>query len=384
MKTAPKKTVGMLAAEAIETFLQASESYETETLKDQDPENLHQMRVNLRRLRTAMQVFSPSIQLPRAGREKQVAQVARRLGTLRDLDVIMATLQDEYRPDLPEAERAVLATLLANLEKPRKKAFKQVKRELRGDRYQTLKARLHKWSAAPQCHDSAQLDIDTVLPDLIQPAVSQLWLHSGWLASAEPTPQGFEAVTPLNTNIDELVAHHSQMLHSLRKQVKRVRYQLKFVSPYYGDRLDSELKRLADLQDVLGTLQDSLIRANFLQAAMPKWQTKLPTLKALLAAQRQRVWQQWQTHQQYYLKPENRAALRQILLQPGLQTASPKAPNKASKAKAKPATKKAAATASTRRTPKKSTSARSTKSTTRTKQAGGSQNAADNNSRDQA
>ena len=48
MKTAPNKTVGMLAAEAIETFLRAAESYETETLKDQDPENLHQMRVNLR------------------------------------------------------------------------------------------------------------------------------------------------------------------------------------------------------------------------------------------------------------------------------------------------------------------------------------------------
>ena len=380
MKTALKKTVGLLAAEAIETFLQAAESYETATLKDQDPENLHQMRVNLRRLRTAMQVFSPSIQLPRAGREKQVAQVARRLGTLRDLDVIIATLQNEYRPDLPEAERAVLTTLFAKLEKNRKKAFKQVKRELRGDRYQTLKARLHKWAADPKCHASAQLTIETVLPDLIQPAVSQLCLQSGWLVSTEPTASGFKPVTPLNTNIDELVAHHSQMLHSLRKQVKRVRYQLKFVSPYYGDHLDSELVRLADLQEVLGTLQDSLIMARFLQAAVPKWPTKLPTLKALLAAQHQRVWQQWQTHQQYYLKPENRAALRQVLLHPGTPSVSAKAP----KTKAKTSTKKATATASTRQTTKKSTSARSTKSSTRAKKTNGSQNAADNNSSDQA
>ena len=380
MKTALQKTMGMLAAEAIETFLQAAESYETETLRDQDPENLHQMRVNLRRLRTAMQVFSPSIQLPRAGQEARVAQVARRLGTLRDLDVIMATLQDEYRPDLPETERAVLATLFADLEKKRKKAFKQVKRELRGDRYQTLKARLHHWSAKPKCHASAQLTIETVLPDLIQPAVSQLWLQSGWLVSTEPTASGFKPVTPLNTNIDELVVCHSQPLHSLRKQVKRVRYQLKFVSSCYGDRLNSELARLADLQDVLGTLQDSLIMARVLQTAGPKWQTKLPTLKALLAAQRQRVWQQWQTHQQYYLKPENRAALRQILLQPGTPSTAAKAP----KAKAKATTNKAAATASTRRTPKKSTSARSTKSSTRTKKTRGSQKAADNNSSDQA
>ena len=248
-----------------------------------------------------MLVFSPSIQLPRVGQEKQVARGARRVGTLRELDVIMATLQDEYRPDLPDTERAVLATLFADLEKKRKKAFKQVKRELRGDRYQTLKTRLHKWSSQPRCRDSAQLDIETVLPDLIQPAVSQLWLHSGWLVSTEPTASGFKPVTPLNTNIDELVVHHSQSLHSLRKQVKRVRYQLKFVSSYYGDRLNPELTRLADLQDVLGTLQDSLIMASFLHTAVPKWQTKLPTLKALLAAQRQRFWQQWLTHQQYYL-----------------------------------------------------------------------------------
>ena len=159
-----------------------------------------------------------------------------------------------------------------------------------------------------------------------------------------------------------------------------MRYQLKFVSPYYGDHLDSELVRLADLQEVLGTLQDSLIMARFLQAAVPKWPTKLPTLKALLAAQHQRVWQQWQTHQQYYLKPENRAALRQVLLHPGTPSVSAKAP----KTKAKTSTKKATATASTRQTTKNSTSARSTKSSTRAKKTNGSQNAADNNSSDQA
>ena len=149
---------------------------------------------------------------------------------------------------------------------------------------------------------------------------------------------------------------------------------------FFNDTATTEIYTLS-LHDALPiSLQDSLIMARFLQAAVPKWPTKLPTLKALLAAQHQRVWQQWQTHQQYYLKPENRAALRQVLLHPGTPSVSAKAP----KTKAKTSTKKATATASTRQTTKKSTSARSTKSSTRAKKTNGSQNAADNNSSDQA
>jgi CHAD domain-containing protein len=336
MKTAMQKSVGVLASEAIERYLQKAESYEKAVIQDHDPEDLHQMRVNLRRLRTAMQVFAPSIRLPKAGRESQVAGVARSLGALRDLDVIIEILNQQYAPDLPEAERETLEQVFKNGAKQRKKAYKQVKKELKGDRYDDLKSSLHAWAVNPDCNETARLDINAVLPDLAMPLVSQLWLHPGWLVGVKATKGVLKPNTRMSAaTVDDLVADCHETLHSFRKQVKRVRYQLKFVSPFYGDRLDDDLSRLSQLQDLLGGLQDSFVMAEFLENAIAGWEQAMPTLKALLADSRHRAWKQWQTHQQYYLDPQNRESLRHILLTPGLEE-QPKTPAKSKSRKTTP------------------------------------------------
>jgi CHAD domain-containing protein len=46
-----------------------------DALHDRDPEALHQMRVNLRRLRTTLQQFSPALVLPPAVRDQRLAQL---------------------------------------------------------------------------------------------------------------------------------------------------------------------------------------------------------------------------------------------------------------------------------------------------------------------
>jgi CHAD domain-containing protein len=323
-------TVGTLAGQAVKTYLEKAESYEKAVLKDRDPENLHQMRVNFRRLRTVMQVFAPSIDLPKAGQESQVATIARILGSLRDLDVITEILQKQYLPDLPETERQGMVEIFNYLAAKRRKAYKRVKATLKGDRYDALKTSLHAWVADPVGNDTTQLNIYRVLPDLTLPLVSHLWLHPGWLVGTKQTQGNFKPNTRLSRQrVDDLVGDHSSALHSLRKQVKRVRYQLRFVADYYGDRLQADLNRLSDLQDVLGALQDSLVMAAILPKALPNWEAELPTLKALLADSRHRAWKQWQTLQQSYLSPENREALRHILMQPGTvapEAAATKAP----------------------------------------------------------
>lgn len=365
MKTAVKSTVGVLAVESLETCMQKTEKYEKAVAKNTDPEDLHQMRVQLRRLRTAMQVFAPSLRLPKGAQEAQVAQVARQLGKQRDLDVIGMTLRDQFAPDLPDAERAILETVLGRLAKQQKKAHKQVKRELKGKRYATLKAVLHKWTAAPDCNATARLSIGAVLPDLMLPLMSQLWLHPGWLLGTQVTRDAFKPDARLSPEVvDAIVADPSSTLHNLRKQVKRVRYQLKFVSEHYGDRLNADLERFADLQDVLGTLQDSLVIETFLAKTLSDWQVQLPTLQSLLVASRHRAWQSWQTHQTYFLDPKNRQALRLVLLEPGLKSSTSAAKattQKAPKGSAKTTTAKDTAP-SKRRTTRKSGASKSTTS----------------------
>ncbi len=318
--TAPKtsKTLGELAVAALGNYLTQAVGYEQVVLKDRDPENLHQMRVNLRRLRTAMQVFAVGLDLPKGGAEPQVAAIARSLSSLRDLDVIIATLQQRFSPDLPDLERTTLAIILKYLGKQRKKALKQTQRALRGDRYQTLKVQLAKWVATPKVLPIAAQSMDAVLPDLTLPLISQLWLHPGWLIGTQ-IRQGLPQVD-LHLSAaatDDLVFQHHKCLHSLRKQVKRVRYQLKFLAEFYGDRLNRDLKNLEALQTVLGDLQDSRVLEGYLSKAQPNWEQSLPTLKALLVSQRHRAWKQWQELQAIYLDPSQRETLRQTLMHPG-------------------------------------------------------------------
>ncbi|NJN20296.1 MAG: CHAD domain-containing protein [Leptolyngbya sp. RL_3_1] len=278
----------VLATTAIGTYLSKMTRSQKAVLKDRDPEDLHQMRVGLRRLRTAMQVFEPVLILPKAAQESQVAAVGRKLGRLRDLDVITELLQ-QYLPDLPPAEAQALTPGFQYLQRRRQRALKQVKAVLKGDRYQRLKTRLKTWTQAPACSALAPLSASTVLPDLVGPLLSRLWLHPGWLiatAIQQGQPQPLFNLDP--EAIDGYVAQPT--LHSLRKQVKRVRYQLQLVADQYGDRLNAELTQLQALQETLGHLQDGLVLADFLGAAIPHWQTQLPTLKAQLAHSRNQSW----------------------------------------------------------------------------------------------
>ena len=338
MTTTVKATFGDLAAQAVETYLQRVEGYEKAVIQDRDPEDLHQMRVNLRRLRTVMQVFAPGIYLPKAGRETRVADIARKLGRLRDVDVMLATLTEQYLPDLPDAERESLQVIFDYLAKRRKKLRKQTKSTLKSDRYQRLKTSLHHWVSQPNCSDIANLAIETTLPDLTLPLVSRLWLHPGWLVSVNLTQAGLKPNTHLDVlEVDRVVAENNDALHSLRKHIKRVRYQLKLVSKFYGESLKEALAKFTELQETLGHLQDSLVMEDFLHHVKPDWQTQLPTLKALLANSRHRAWQQWQTLQQHYLDPQNRAALRQTLMQPESETTSTTTTSAAKRKSSRPA-----------------------------------------------
>ncbi|NER80582.1 MAG: CHAD domain-containing protein [Leptolyngbya sp. SIO1D8] len=327
MATTVQNTVGALATQAMEAYLRKAEGYEKLVIRDRDPEDLHQMRICLRKLRTAMQVFAPGISLPKAGRETQVAAINRKLGKLRDLDVIAAVLRKQYLPDLSHIERKKLKPVFNYLKRKRKQAYKQAKSMLKGSRYKAFKKSLRRWILEPDCNLTARLNIEVVLPDFTLPLVSHLWLHPGWLVEVRNTEGKLQPDTRLSMDeVDAAITHHSEAIHSLRKQVKRVRYQLKMVAVFYGDRLRDDLSKLTTLQDTLGALQDSLVMEEFLHQALPKWKTQLPTLKSLLTDNRHRAWKQWQTQQQYYLETQNRKALRQRLMEPGIGIA-PAEPN---------------------------------------------------------
>lgn len=317
MATQQKSTLGDLAQGAIAKYLKQIVAYEQPVMADTDPENLHQMRVGLRRLRTAVQVFATGLDLPKGGREPNIAVVGRKLGQLRDLDVIGASLRDRYAPDLPDHEQQHLGTVLRHLAQQRHKTFKQVKQLLKGKPYGQLKQSLTGWLADPTYGAVAVLPADQVVPDLALPLLSQLWLHPGWLVGTKSGRSGVQVNTRLSRAAAEaLMVDQGPVLHSLRKQVKRVRYQLRLVADLYGGALEEDIQRLSTLQDTLGDLQDSTVLEAFIAAGVPEAKAHMPRLFALLADGRHRAWQQWQGQQQHYVDGDQRQRLRLALLQP--------------------------------------------------------------------
>ncbi len=312
------KTFGDWAYLAIKKHFQKTIKYETDVLKDKDPEALHQMRVGMRRLRTAVTGFAPALDLPKAAREKKIGKVARRLGELRDLDVLQDSLQNQYLPALPKPEQNALKKVLTALGKQRQKTLEQVQTTLKEQDYQKLKGAFKDWLEQPTYGELAEISIYDVLPDLLLPSVSTLFLHPAWLVGVKLEAGKINIPNALNSEtVVELLNAHGDIIHDLRKQAKRVRYQMELFTDFYGSTYEEYVNDIKEIQSILGNIQDSFVLAEFLTETLHSDITvQMPTFAAQLAEARYQAWQAWQPLQLQYWNPQTRKDLHQTVLQP--------------------------------------------------------------------
>jgi CHAD domain-containing protein len=312
-------TLGDWAYIAVEKHFNKTIKYEAEVLKDKDPEALHQMRVGMRRLRTAVTGFAPALDLPPAARERQIGKIARILGVLRDLDVLKKTLENQYKPTLPKSEQKVINTALDYLAKKRIEAFKLVKRTLAGkSNYSPMKQSFQDWFKEPKYQITAQLPILDVLPDLLLPEVSEFLLHPGWVVGIEREENKIRPKANLDhQGVEAQLSKQGEMLHDLRKQAKRVRYQMELFTDFYGVTYAAYCQDVKKIQEVLGDIQDSMILSDFLTEALQIEIAKLPaTLSKELTETRYQAWQEWQGLQARYLNAQVRQGFHRELLKP--------------------------------------------------------------------
>ena len=88
----PTIDLGEYSHQIIQQNLQRFVDQEKAVLKDHDSEPLHQMRVGMRRLRTAVRVFEPAIVLPKTVSYSSIGKIMSSLGETRDLDVLQQIL----------------------------------------------------------------------------------------------------------------------------------------------------------------------------------------------------------------------------------------------------------------------------------------------------
>lgn len=304
-------TLGNYAHQVIGEHYGAIVKQEKHVLVDHEPEHLHQMRVGTRRLRTALQVFKSVANLPKAASEVRLRNLARVLGEVRDLDVQIVSLKQDYLPQISPLEQVLLEKAIADLQKRRPKVFKKMETALQGDRYTALRQGYTDWMARPIYGAIAELPILSLLPDLLTPLLSELLLHPGWLISAQLV---------LDPLLDQQTdGKNALVLHDLRKLCKHIRYEAEFFTPFYGKGFQKWIKEIRGLQEDLGNFQDTQVLLDLLSCRTDHLK-QLPELQAVIQKKQALALSNWDKLRQKYLKSDYRYHLHQMLLQPALIT----------------------------------------------------------------
>ena len=302
------------AFDSIQKSFHQSIKHEADVFTDEDVEAVHQMRVGMRKLRTVLAVFAPFVSLP-PHLSSDLKTLSKSLGSVRDLDVL-AIWFGEYktRTVLSPEEIEQFSTLLQQLQRQRRKRFKQMGTTLSGKHYRRFLEEMQRWLKDPIFLPSAEWPLQVVLPDITLPLVSQLLTHPGWLAGS---PSGAVSWPVEDSDINASLTEHGAVLHDLRKQMKRVRYQTECFTDFYGKAYSQQIQDFKAIQDLLGELQDSQVLSHFLREEIGKdWTDRIPSLERYLSQQRLELWQQWQPIRQKYLTPSFRNALRSLVEDP--------------------------------------------------------------------
>ena len=313
--------LGDYAHQIIHQNFQKVTDQEKSVFKDKDIEPLHQMRVGMRRLRTAIQVFGNAIALPKAVNNSSIGKIARSLGETRDLDVLQQELINHYQPLLSKAEQSKFDQVIKHLYQKREQSFRKLQKTLNGDRYQTLKQEIQDWLVQPTYTTIASLPVLEILPDLLLPLICRLFLHSGWLVGTTMPSAKVNLIAIEDTaELTQQLRTFGNNLHDLRKQIKGVRYQTEFFADFYEDAYAQRIEEFKTMQEMLGQLQDHVVLRDFLESVLKQDLGKvLPTIAQLMQQESSAFWQSWQPLQEQYLSSEFRQSLRSLLTTPLVQ-----------------------------------------------------------------
>jgi triphosphatase len=216
-------------------------------LEGHDLEYLHQVRVALRRMRSALGVFGPVLpEAPVFQLGAELKWLAGRLGPARDWDVFLTEtlppIEEEFGPHPGLARFAARCRML------RGGAGAQARRAVRSARYGRLVSRLETWLAGEEWLSRADAPAQAALAG---PVVE---LASSVLA------RRYQRVRSKGRALDRL---DSGELHRLRIAIKKFRYASDFFAALYDENAArAALKRLSRLQDILGAMNDAATVAN--------------------------------------------------------------------------------------------------------------------------
>jgi triphosphatase len=228
---------GDTTAEAFVAILAAAarqiEANREGVLRGEDPEAAHQLRVGLRRLRSALWALRPAIGSdPLRTFEQAARDLGQRVSPLRDADVILADIVAPVEALAPE--NSGFQELRDILVRDRERKRAEVRDALRGAEWARLQLYLTVWPRILADHPKLGRNARTQA----RKALNRAWRR----------------VTRYGANLDRLTLEER---HEMRKALKKLRYQVEFFLPIADPRAASSfLEQLKALQDVFGYLND--------------------------------------------------------------------------------------------------------------------------------
>lgn len=285
---APTLSTGEQAQRLVAVQLTRLRSLRSRVLQDDDPEALHQFRVSLRRIRSLISQFEAALELPQRLKRSRIAALARATGDCRDADVLREQLEQRLLPRLPASDHQACRPLLRQLQRQRRRAFRQLETALRSQRCRNLLQQLEQWTVAPRTTCLGQQPLEAWLPEWRLASSSCCFLQAGWFASDPDDPA----------------------LHVLRKRVKEVRYGMESLREWLGVEGAHWISDLRSVQSCLGDLHDQQV---LIQLVQPQGRAHRG-LRQALEQERQERWLQWLQLRDALLQPQRRHGLLRLQL----------------------------------------------------------------------
>jgi CHAD domain-containing protein len=280
-----------------------------------DPEDVHQARVATRRLRSDLRTFGVLLDATWARELRdELGWIAGLLGAVRDADVLLERLHEQSQL-LPKSDVAAGEALLDGLERQQVEATAALRDAMGSARYTLLLDKLVAAARAPQFAPvpppAPPAREEQLEPVLVVSATATSTSFTSGAAPAGAVAVAAEAVVDAATVVDTAIdatgepaapaeqrrgddpavrvlpdlvrrpwrrlartmaelgpAPEDEALHAARIEAKRCRYALEAVAPALGKEAGTLAGAVADLQTVLGDLNDAVVAEAWLREAV--------------------------------------------------------------------------------------------------------------------
>ncbi|MFL5950886.1 MAG: CHAD domain-containing protein [Gaiellaceae bacterium] len=206
----------------------------------EDIEDVHEMRVATRRLRSAVALFEDVLPAEAVRQQSELAWLGRTIGAVRDLDVAIEGL-NRWVDVAPAEDQDGLARLGALLESQRGEARAGLLQALDSPRYDRF---VRRFGSTLRSRTGARTGpAQAAIPALVLRRQRQV-----------------------EKRLDRARnGHEPEAYHELRIATKRFRYSLEFLADLFPRETAAVVRRAVALQDVLGAYQDGRVAAQRLR-----------------------------------------------------------------------------------------------------------------------